>query len=387
VSKGSMRQRSPGSWEVKFDIGTDPKTGARRQRTMTVRGKESDAIKALRAKLTALDNEEYVDPSKMTVGQWVTECIDDWRALGEIGPVADANYWTICKNHIEPHLGQKRVQQLTTRDVKRWHGTLLTEGHRRTGGGISAKTAQMAHGVLVKALREAIKEVLLKTNVGSVQGRPKATAKPEIQILKADQIDPLLDGLKNHQLYRPAVVALHMGLRSAEQLALRWSRIEIDKGLMHIVEALEWTKQHGLRIKETKTENGRRTISMPQIVVETLRDHRRAQLETRLALGLGKMPDDGIVFPDSDGGYQKPNNHSSNWYYTLRRRGLRPLVKWHALRHTHASMLIDADVNVVKISKRLGHGKPDVTLRVYAHLFRDDDSDVAGVIDRILARQ
>jgi integrase len=102
-----------------------------------------------------------------------------------------------------------------------------------------------------------------------------------------------------------------------------------------------------------------------------------------MALGLGKPDDDALVFPGDDGGYQSPRAFSTRWGRTVARLEL-PDVTWHALRHTHASMLISAGVDIVTISKRLGHAKPDITLRVYSHLFAKDDAAAAAAINAAL---
>ena len=145
-------------------------------------------------------------------------------------------------------------------------------------------------------------------------------------------------------------------------------------------EALEETKA-GVRVKDTtKTKAGRRDISLPDIVVNVLRELRREQLEQRMALGLGKLDDDALVFPALDGGLPRPTNLSSGWADVAQAIGL-PGVTFHALRHTHASMLIDAGLDVVRISKRLGHADPSITLRVYSHLFQKRDDKSAEAIN------
>jgi integrase len=142
---------------------------------------------------------------------------------------------------------------------------------------------------------------------------------------------------------------------------------------------LEETKA-GLRFKPPKTAHGRRTISLPPNVVAALREHRRKQLETRLALGLGRPVADALVFCQPNGSPIAPSWLSYTWRNTCVSLKL-PKVTLHALRHTHASALIAAGVDVVKISRRLGHSSPVVTLRIYAHLFNADDSAAVEAIE------
>jgi integrase len=149
--------------------------------------------------------------------------------------------------------------------------------------------------------------------------------------------------------------------------------------VIKVREALEQTKQFGIRFKPPKSKAGRRDITLPDILVEALRDHRKAQLELRMQLGAGRLPDDALLFATLEGKPWAPNLLSTLWLNFARRIGVK--VTFHALRHTHASQLIDRGVDIVTISKRLGHAKPDITLRTYAHMFRKDDSRAAAAIN------
>jgi integrase len=137
------------------------------------------------------------------------------------------------------------------------------------------------------------------------------------------------------------------------------------------------------RFKAPKSKAGRRDITLPDILVSALRDYRKTQLELRLKLGVGKLADDALLFADVEGAPLSRNATSAGWGVFAASIGL-PDVTFHALRHTHASQLIDAGVDIVTISKRLGHAKPDITLRIYAHLFRKDDGKAAAAINTIL---
>jgi integrase len=147
--------------------------------------------------------------------------------------------------------------------------------------------------------------------------------------------------------------------------------------------AKPFTKAHGTRFKAPKSKAGRRDITLPDILIEALREYRKAQLELRMKLGAGKLPDDALLFGDIHGKPPSRNAFSAAWSDFAERIGL-PEVTFHALRHTHASQLIDAGADIVTISTRLGHAKPDITLRIYAHLFRKDDGTAAKAINAAL---
>jgi len=171
-------------------------------------------------------------------------------------------------------------------------------------------------------------------------------------------------------------------LRLGELLALRWKRVDLDRGVMEVREALEETQ--AVRFKAPKSKAGRRDITLPNIVIEALRGHRAAVLEQRLQLGQGKLPPDALLFANLEGGPLRPTVVSANWGRLAASIGM-PEITLHALRHTHASQAIAAGVDIVTVSRRLGHAKPDVTLRTYAHMFKTDDSKVAAVINAALA--
>jgi len=182
----------------------------------------------------------------------------------------------------------------------------------------------------------------------------------------------LLEKLKSAgRLQMLATVSLFTGMRLGEVLALRWSRVDLDKKIIQVREALEETKKHGIRFKVPKSKAGRRDITLPDILADALRDHRKARLELRIKLGLGKLPEDALLFADIKDAPLSPIACSKTWGNFAADIGMLE-VTFHALRHTHASQLIDQGVDIVTISKRLGHAKPDITLRIYAHLFRKD---------------
>jgi integrase len=133
-------------------------------------------------------------------------------------------------------------------------------------------------------------------------------------------------------------------------------------------------------IQDAENEGRARDITLPNLLVETTREFRTEQLEMRFKLGAGKLPDHALLFADLNGAlpFQKR--------YSRRGATFRPDLPFHNLRHTHASQFIDAGVDIVTISKRLGRAKPDITLRIYAHLFQKDDGKAAAAINAALNR-
>jgi integrase len=274
------------------------------------------------------------------------------------------------------------LQKLKPADIERWHTTLKKRG-RKDGGALGARTIRHAHRLLSKALKEAMRHDLVMRNAAAAEPPPQVDAE-EVVVLDGEQIKSLVERLRSRAMYPRVITALFTGVRRGELLALRWRDADLDgkEPTLRVREAIEETKA-GLRFKTPKTENSVREISLPDIVAEALREHRRQQREQRVALGLGKLDDSALLFPKLDGSPQSPRAFSKEWSDVAASIGLP--VTFHALRHTHASHLIDAGIDVVKISRRLGHASVDITLRVYAHLFRKRDDRSSAAINAAVA--
>jgi integrase len=171
-------------------------------------------------------------------------------------------------------------------------------------------------------------------------------------------------------------------MRRGELLGLQWGDIDLDAATVRIERSIEETKA-GLRIKPPKTKRGRRNITLAPDAVAILREHRVALLELRLKLGLGTIKPDTWVFSTLSGELLSPDNLSRDWRRVSAAKNL-PRVSFHGLRHTHVSVLIRAGVDILTISRRLGHFKPSVTLDTYGHLIEGTDAAAAQAIAGLL---
>jgi integrase len=154
--------------------------------------------------------------------------------------------------------------------------------------------------------------------------------------------------------------------------------------VIEVREALEQTKT-SIRFKAPKTKAGRRDITLPDFLVEVLQVFRTEQLQIRMKLGAGKLPNDALLFGGVNGELPSQKYHSKAWSDFATQIKM-PKITFHSLRHTHASQLISEGVDVVTISKRLGHANAAITLKIYAHLFANDDGKAAAAINAALSR-
>jgi integrase len=380
---GHIRRRGKRSWELKFEIGPDPVTGARRIRYASFKGTRREAGAKLAELIASIGKGEYVDASKVTVAAYVRSRIEQWRTAEEISPKTRERYLQLLANQIAPHLGATLIQKLTVADIENWHTTLKIKG-RKDGKPISNRTIGHAHRVLSKALRDAVRYNQAIKNVATLEGAPKVSAR-EMVILTEDQIGQVLRHFESRPTLHPIVaLALSTGARRGELLALRRQDINLNAGQVRIERALEQTRG-SIRVKQPKTAHSRRTIAIPPWIIAELRAHMARQQELRLKLGQGRAPDGALLFPRWDGAIRSPYSLTQKFRDAMKKLKLAE-VTFHSLRHTHASQLIASGMDVLTVSRRLGHASPAITLTVYGHLFANTDARAAEIMEATFSK-
>jgi integrase len=233
--RGSVKKRGASSWRLVFDVPSAD--GKRKQRTVTVRGSYKDAQRELTRLTAALDSGALPEPTRQTVGQYLNAWLDGARTQS---PKTLERYRELAERQIVPHLGNVLPQKLKPEDLTAWHAKLLD-------GGISARTVKHAHRVLSGCLRRAVENGTLIRNVAAIR-KPPAVEEEEIEILTPDQVSHVLEALRGHRLYPIVSLAAATGMRRGELLALQWSDIDLDRGVLRVERSLEETKA-GLRVK------------------------------------------------------------------------------------------------------------------------------------------
>jgi integrase len=228
-------------------------------------------------------------------------------------------------------------------------------------------------------LQAAVDIELLSRNPCAPVSPPSADVE-EVRIIGAQELTALYEALKGSRIFYIVKLALATGMRRGELLGLRWSDVDFKKSVVNVDRQLIETKAGGLQFTKTKGKFTRR-IPIGEKTIAMLREHRLAQLELRMQLGAGKPPADHLVFADHEDQPIGPNHLSTLW-----RRATKGVIdtKLHATRHTYASKLIKSRIDPVTVSRRLGHHSPAFTLRVYAHLFDEQDTEDAAAAEELL---
>jgi integrase len=378
---GHIRRRGKSSWELKFDVGADPLSGRRRVRYVSFKGVKRDAELELARLVSENAAGGGIDPSKATVSEFLDRWDRDWATSNVEGKTIE-RYRELIALYVKPHLGAVRIQKLRPVHLNELYAKLLRQGGK-AGRALAPRTVGHVHRLLHRALGHAATWGLVPQNVASVVNPPKV-ADSELTILTEDQIGAVLRRLDGRTL-RPIIsFLLGTGCRRGEVLALRWKDIDWNGSRLHIERSVEQTKKGGLRFKSPKTKNSRRNISISPWLMAELRTHRARQQERRFSLGMGRAPDDSLVFARWDGSTRAP--HWLTQKFALAMGDLSVDCTLHALRHTHVSQLIAAGMDILTISRRLGHASAAITLRVYGHLFANTDARAAEIMEAAFAK-
>lgn len=368
-------------WEARYTAGTDSGTGKQIQRSITGKTQKEVAQK-LKEATVAIDNGTYIAPSKQTVGEW----LDIWAAdyLGGVKPFTVASYKTQIKNHIKPALGAVRLEALDTPTIQRFYNRLAKEGrrvkkHDEKGNvekhdgkpvyetaPLSAKTIKNIHGVLHKALQQAIAAGLIRYNPADACTLPRMVKK-ELAPLDEIQSKDFLEAIKGHKYEALFTVVLFTGMREGEALGLLWECVDFEKGTILIKHQLQREKKkNGAYIFAPLKNDKARTITPAPWVMDVLRAHRAKQAQQQLLAG-SLWEKSGLVFTDERGHHLAIHTVYIGFKKVAASIG-RPDARFHDLRHSYAVAAIRSGDDIKTVQGNLGHATAAFTLDVYGHV-------------------
>jgi integrase len=381
--EGSISQRSDGRWMGRVNLGRG--ADGRRKRKYVYGDTEGDVIRQMKKQNGRAVDGLLLSTSTPTVAvhleDWFSTYSDEWK------PSTRRSYRGAIDLYLVPAFGPVRLEQLTPRAIQQW----LTS-HKKEHG--ARRRIEIAHAALRSALSEAQRLQLVTINAAALVNVPRSTARPVVP-LDVEQAKTFLEVAGAHRLGALFSVALACGLRLGEATGLSWSDVDLDTGEVRVRQQLQAVKKQ-LVLQDLKTENSRRTLVFPDVCVQALREHRRRQLEERLKAG-ARWVDTGLVFTtyrtckEGKGMSMKvgaglhPRNVSRILSSLLKTANL-PHIRFHDLRHSAASLLLASGVELVEVSKLLGHSEIRVTADLYGHLVKQTAAKAARIMDGLLAR-
>lgn len=348
-------------WEARYSAGRDPGTGKQIQRSITGKTQKEVAQK-LKAATASIDAGTYIAPQKMTVGEW----LDIWSRdyLGGVKPFTVVSYTGHIKNHIKPTLGAVKLEALNTHTIQGFYNGLGAE--RDSKPGLSPKTVKNIHGVLHKALQQAVAVGYIRFNPAESCTLPRVVRK-ELAPLDEGQSKAFLQAIKGHPLEDLFTVTLFTGMREGEVLGLRWDCVDFAKGTILVNKQLQREKKKGGAYIFAPLKNDKaRTITPAPWVMELLKHHRARQAEQRLKAGV-LWEDTGLVFTDEQGHHLAIHTVYTSFKKVVASIGC-PDTRFHDLRHSYAVAAIRSGDDIKTVQGNLGHATAAFTLDVYGHV-------------------
>jgi integrase len=360
--EGSIRKRADGRWEARFS-GND---GRRRSLFAASRREAQEALtRALRERELGLD----VDGDRQTVAQYLHKWLDGRRGVLAAGSMV--HYESVVRRRIVPGIGDVRLVKLTPQRVQAFYGA-------QRSAGASEATVEYVHRVLRAALRSALKLGLVvrvaTDGVESPRVRPR-----EMHVWNEEQARAFLAACRGTQFEALFVVALACGMRLGELTGLRWADVDLDAGVVEVRSQVQFRRGAWYR-QDLKSVQSRRAVELGPSVIRALRAHRGRQAAQRLEAGAA-WRDEGLVFPDEVGSPVAP--------WRLREREMSPAVKaagvpvvrFHDLRHTAATLMRARGVGLDVVSRVLGHSSIRITGDVYGHMLPEMRAQAARAME------
>lgn len=363
-------------WVARVDLGRDAsgkrvRLSARADTEQEARTQLDQMIADLRElQASGID----VAGATMTVGQF----LDAWLASRSGDRITDKtrqSYRESIEHHIKPHVGKKKLSELTPLHVEAMLAALERDGK-------AANTRKNARAVLGTALTYAQRHRLVGQNAARLAEAPPTTRAKVDDTLTDDELAAVLTGdATKDRLHAMAVVCLLLGLRSGEARALRWADVDLDEGTLTVSASL--TRQGGRLVRSTvKTPEGNRTLPLPSVVLAALKAHRKSQAAEALKAPVWRN-EDGFLFTTTVG-TPLDKEAALRWWKKLCKTAGIPPRRLHATRHTAATWLLQQGVPLEVVSAILGHASLQITSDIYAHVRRDAMRSALNLHDRNL---
>ncbi len=368
-----MRKRSDGRWEGRIVAG-HKEDGS--PIFCSVFGKtQRELVDKLHRSIETYRDVELTENANLTLGQWLDRWLDEQMCFAVRDSTLDG-YRRHCDNYIKPRLGDKRITSVTTADIQKMYNALRENGrlkeHYEKGNSLSDSMIRSIHMMLHQAMDAAVQERIIVKNPTDGAVIPKVNYAPK-QILTEEQLEKFLEVVKQDPVWSDFFYTeLTTGLRRGEICGLRWQDFDERTGQLHIRRSVTQRKGGGVKVGETKTEKGMRTIQLPPSTIEILKERKK------------KSYSDWIFHNPTVPELPLSPQTAYNRLKTLLRYAELPSIRFHDLRHTFATHALASGVDAKTLSQILGHTNASFTLDTYTHITTDMQKKASGIVENFL---
>ena len=379
--KGSIRARGHDRWQIVVDAGKHS-NGRRRQVYRTISGPKREALKALRSLINEIESQGAPTDNRITVSEFVESWLQSQTS--RVSLTTHDRYAQLLRLNVVPKIGTLRLADVRPLHVETLYSHLLKDGRFDGKGGLSARTVHHIHTVLGGMFRDAVRLRLLANSPLAFVRGPRVQAK---EMTALDEVDArqLLASSASTAVFVPVLLALTCGLRRGEILGRRWGDVDLDRRRLAVRRVLVRSKGK-IWTKEPKTRSGRRMVAIPEYAADLLRKRLVTAKEAGLAAGRTDVGN-WFVCPGPGGVMWHPTGFGNVWQSFIRKQTTIPKVRFHDLRHTHATLLLRANVPAKVVSERLGHATTGITLDTYSHVLPGMQEEAAGKLDILFSAE
>lgn len=357
--KGTFRKRGS-TWYYQVELGRDPETGKRVQKSKGGFKTKKEAEAACADIISKFEKGEYHVPKRMTVEQFLNLWLRDY-AKRKMRASSYSIRELLVQKRIVPAIGNIELEKLNPVDINKFYGKLQDEN-------LSSSYIHSIHSLLRSALKKAIQWQITNRNIMSGVEPPRLE-KTKIQTWTIEDIQTFLDASRENVCHIGFVLAAFTGMRRGEVLGLRWGDVDLENKKLTVAQSVYWIPGEGVIFQEPKTENSVRQIALSENVVKELKKRKAEQAQHKLLLGPG-YKDHDLVCCWEDGSPIKPRNFLEHFERMIKAADV-PKIRFHDIRHTHATLLLKMGENIKVVSERLGHSRTSTTSDIYTHVLPD----------------
>lgn len=370
---GQIIKRSEKVYLVRIFMGKDQRTGKRRYINKTIHGTKKDAQAYLTGALRDQDLGRFVEPTKVQLETFLEQWLEE-VAKPRLREATYHGYADVVRLYVNGKIGMQRVSELTPYKLQTYYAKLRELG-------VGNASLKKLHVVIASSLQQAVHWGLITINPAKsvvVASQRSTLREDKVRVMTAEEAKRFQEAAQEHHHGLALILAVSTGLRPSEYLALTWKDIDLDKGRLMVQRSLYRLRKGGWRFEPPKTKGSHRTVTLPTGLVELLREHQATQKESS-----PELPD--FVFRCYNGQpVHAINLRRHALRRTLEKAKLDPRLHLYSLRHSHATILLQAGVNPKIVAERLGHASVQMTLDVYSHVIPTMQQEVAHKVDGIL---
>ncbi|MFD4928368.1 tyrosine-type recombinase/integrase [Peribacillus butanolivorans] len=367
------------TWSFTIELGRDSSTGKRKQITRRGFNSKKEAELAAHQMTIDVDNETFVNEEKNIF--FINFITDYLHILAEPSVKASTfrGYKSAVEKRLIPKFGHMKIKDLSGKMISTYYNELLKEG-------LTEEFIQYIHAILKNASKTAIDWKYIKNDFMNNVKAPRRQKK-NVETWSIEECNTFLNRMRDQKdhIFILYYLAIYTGMRRGELLGIKWKDIDFNKKRIFVQHSLYYISGQGLVLQTPKTHSGKRNISITNEMIGELQSYKVKKQKQLLKVGL-KLIEDHFVVSAFGGEPVNPNTIHKQFLYDIKLAGIKR-IRFHDLRHTHATIMLEIGENSKVVSERLGHSNVSITLDKYSHVTQNIQDSSADNFSKALGKK